>query len=98
MKQYVRGQIARIIGLYADAAGASQVPTNPTVYVFDPYGVQKISGTPTGASGTGRYYYNLVTATNWEIGRYRVEFYGNGSSGTIRNSAFFELIMGDTDT
>jgi uncharacterized protein YfaS (alpha-2-macroglobulin family) len=98
LKTYIRGNIARFIGVFKDAAGASSTPTSPSVTVYDPFGDSKVSDTPTNASGTGRYVYNLVTATNWELGRYRVEFYGTGTAGTVRESAFFELILGDDDT
>lgn len=98
MKTYIRGNMARFVGIYKDAAGASSTPTAASVTVYDPFGDEKISATPSNASGTGRYVYNLVTDTDWELGRYRVEFYGTGAAGTVRESAFFELLLGDDDT
>jgi hypothetical protein len=98
VKVYFRGNMIRFVVQYTDSAGASQAPSNPKFYLFDPQGTQKLSGTPSSASGTGRYVYNLVTASNWELGNYRAEFFGESSEGTIRNSVFFELEVGDART
>lgn len=98
MKTYVRGNMARFVSVFKDASGASETPTSPTFYCYDPYGQLKFSAAVSTASGISRYVYNMVTATNWDLGRYRAEFYGISSAGTVRNSVFFEIILGDEDT
>jgi len=91
--------MARFIALFKDSAGASETPTNPRITVYDPLGTKKINFAAIAtASGISRYTYNLVTATDWELGRYRTEFYGQMSEGTVRNSIIWELISGDVDS
>jgi len=98
LKEYIRGNIIRFVALFKDASGASIIPTSPAFYTYDPYGSLVVSATPTSASGDGRYVYNLVTATNWNLGTYRSEFRGIVSSGTVSHSVFWKLLAGDVNT